>query len=148
MKPEFEEYFKSIGITSDEYCRRIEEIMSFFLEFTEEEIDDIFVDEYIKEDGTRIYEGITLYSNSYDMAGLDFLTEDHFHFFLRKKKMEGFKIKKKNYDFKKATDTSRLNIEMFYDSRNLISDFKASKENCNHLKQIFLKYFLPNWKEL
>ncbi len=56
MKEEFIEYLKSIGITAEEYLKRIETIMEVYSELCQGEIVDIFVDEYIKEDGTREYE--------------------------------------------------------------------------------------------
>jgi len=55
-------------------------------------------------------------------------------------------FKKQDYDFKKATEKSR-----FYSNSTLDFDFgmefKASKENCDYLKEIILRYILPNLKE-
>ena len=64
MKEEFIDYLKLIGITTEEYLNRIETIMEVHSELCQEEIIDIFVDEYIKEDGTREYEDLSLFSRS------------------------------------------------------------------------------------
>lgn len=145
MKKEFKEYFKSIGITSQEYLKRIETLMEIHSELCQDEIVDIFVDEYIKEDGTREYEDISFYSKQYFFGVSQFLTTDTFILSKNTKDVKSIKIKKKDYDFKKATEKSRLNIDVSYEtSTPLHGSFKASKENCDILKQIFLKYMMPN----
>lgn len=145
MKAEFEEYFKLIGINAVDYLKRIETIIEVHSNICQEEINDIFVDEYIKEDGTRDYSDISFFSNEYNFAAIRFLTEDNFVLTKRMKYVDAIIIKKKNYDFKKATENSRLNIEIRYNS-DLHGIFKASKENCDHLKHIYFKYIAPNIK--
>ena len=146
MKAEFLEYLNSIGITAEEYLKRIETIIEFHSNICKEEIIDIFVDEYIKEDGTRDYDDINFFSNEYDFTARQFLIEDKFVLTKRTKNAIAIIIKKNNYDFKKATENSRLNLEVRYDISKLYAIFKASKENCDHLKQIYFKYLAPNIK--
>lgn len=146
MKDEFIEYLKMIGITADKYLNRIETIMEVHSNICQEEIIDIYVDEYIEEDGTRNYDGITFFSNEYDFGAVQFLTEDKFIITKRKKNVIAIKLKKKNYDLKKATENSRLNIEVRFDLSELYSIFKASKENCDNLMQMYFKYIAPNFK--
>ena len=146
MKAEFLEYLNSIGITAEEYLKRIETIIEFHSNICQEEIIDIFVDEYIKEDGTRDYDDINFFSNEYDFTARQFLIEDKFVLTKRTKNAIAIIIKKNNYDFKKATENSRLNLEVRYDISKLYAIFKASKENCDHLKQIYFKYLAPNIK--
>jgi len=140
MKKEFLDYLRIIGITAEEYLKRIETIIEIHSNICQEEIIDIFVDEYIREDGTREYEDINFFSNEYDFGALQFLTEDNFIITKRIKNVSAIKIKKKDYDFKKATENSRLNIEVRYDISEMYAIFKASKENCDHLKQIYFNY--------
>ncbi len=145
MKKEFVDYLKSIGITAEEYLKRIETIIEVFSDFCQEEIVDIFVDEYIKEDGTREYEDITFFSEHYIFGATQFLTSDDFTLFKRMKNISSIDIKKKDYDFKKATDKSRLNIEIFLETASpLHGNYKASKENCDSLKHILENYFLSD----
>jgi len=144
MKAEFLEYLKLIGITEEKYLKRIETIIEVHSTICQEEIIDIFVDEYIKEDGTREYDGITFFSNEYVFGATQFLTEDNFMFSKRMKNVTVITIKGNNYDFKKATENSRLNMEIRHDIRELYGIFKASKENCDYLKKIYFKYIAPN----
>ena len=144
MKPEFLEYLKSIGITNDIYLSRIETIMKVHSELVQEEISDIYVDDYFKEDGTREYADISFFSQGFSFGAYNFLTEDNFSISIRIKKITHIYIKKKNYDFKKATASSRLTIDIFYEMTSANGTFKASQENCDALTRIFFKYIKPN----
>ena len=143
MKAEFLEYLKLIGITEEKYLKRIETIIEVHSTICQEEIIDIFVDEYIKEDGTREYDGITFFSNEYVFGATQFLTKDNFMFSKRMKNVTVITIKGNNYDFKKATENSRLNIEIRHDIPELFGHFRASKENCDYLKKIYFKHIAP-----
>jgi hypothetical protein len=144
MKMEFEEYLKSIGITSEVYLKRIETLMEIHLELCQDEIVDIFVDEYIQEDGTRQYTDITFFSNRYVFGAIQFLTTDNFSLTKLNKAITYMKIYNKDYDFKKATTLSRLNLDVGYDITNFSGNFKASKDNCDVLKKLVAKYMVPN----
>ena len=146
MKTEFIGYLKLIGITAEEYLKRIETIIEVHSTICQEEIIDIFVDDYFKEDGTREYDGLTFFSDEYIFGAAQFLTEDNFILSKRMKNVTTIKIKGKNYDFKKATENSRLNIEIKHEIRELFGNFRASKENCDHLKNIYFKHIVPNIK--
>ena len=147
MKKEFEEYLKSIGITSEEYLKRIETLMGIHLQLYQYEIVDIFVDEYIKEEGTREYEDITFFSEKYMFGAVQFLTTDNFSLVKINKKIDLIKIKKKDYDFKKAIALSRLNVDIIPDKNSSEGNFKASKENCDVLKKIIIKHGIANLTE-
>lgn len=146
MKTEFEEYLKSIGIGSELFLTRIETLMEIHSKLCQDEILDIFVDDYIKEDGTREYEGITFFSNEYSFGSTNFLTTDNFVFSNLKKSTVFVAFKSKDYDFKKATALSRLNVIIGYETTNFKGNYKASKENCDVLRRIALKYMKPNLK--
>ncbi len=59
MKDEFLEYLESIGMTKT-LCKRVETIYAFYTEICPDEITDIFITDYIKEDGTREYQNLWL----------------------------------------------------------------------------------------
>ncbi len=144
MKKEFEDYLKSIGITTEVLLRRVESIYQFYLGVCPEEIKDIFITDYIKDDGTREYESLWLFSDSYWIEAKQFIVKDNFDM-IPIKRIERWEIKKEEYDFKKATEKSRLFLRVNINSL-LLSEFKASKENCDFLKEIFLKYVKPKIK--
>jgi hypothetical protein len=54
-----------------------------------------------------------------------------------------WQVEKSDYDFKTVRDTSRCHLK-FYVENLASADFKASKENCNYLKQILMKYVFPS----
>lgn len=145
MKDEFIKYLESIEMTEQAYIKRIENIIDIFTEIIKEDIEEIFVSDYIKEDGSRIYENIDLFTKRYNLGAEQFLDphKDHFTISERKEIFTILTIKKTDYDLKTAQSKSRLSIEVRYNDKTM-SVFKASKENCDFLKNIILKYFIHN----
>lgn len=144
MNQEFIDYLKSIGMV-DVLQQRVSAIYDFYEKVCPEKILSIFVSEYIKKDGAREYENLTFFSEKSVMEAKQFLTGDNFDFAPMGKRVFYWRIKKQDYDFQKATEKSRLNLRV-----NLSPTvmgyllFKASKENCDHLKEVFIKHLLPN----
>jgi hypothetical protein len=145
MKEELKKYLESIGIT-ETLCKRVETIYEFYREIWLDEITDIFVTEYIKEDGAREYENLCFFSGKHVMEAKQFIKKDDFDITPIKNRIYYWRLQKQDYDFKKATEKSRLHLEVYLDT-GVHGDFKASKENCDYLKDIILKYVLPNLKE-
>lgn len=146
MKEEFIKYLNAIGITTESLHKRIEQIYKECLEVCPEEIDDIFVEEYIKDDGSREIENVDFFSENYQFSANNFLTKDNYNLVRLKNKVILIKIHKQNYDLNKATEKSRINIHVTLEGM-LGGDLKASKENCDYLKDIFIKYVKPNFKD-
>lgn len=142
MKKEFKKYLKSIGI-SNTLKKRIEEIYNFYQKVCSEEITTIFVTDYIKKDGTREYENLWFFSKKYAMEAKRFIGEDDFDMMQTQNRIHYWKIKKNNYDFEKPEEKSRLHLHIGL-IHDLSGNFKASKENCDYLKKIFLEYVIPN----
>lgn len=138
MKDKFIEYIKAIGITETAYVKKIEEIVDFFSKLCGEEVIDIFVNDYIKDDMRREYESIDLFSENWEFSAINFITEDTYHI-TKREKCIFLEIKKKNYDYQKATEKSLLSVSMTFENRTRGS-FKASKENCDFLRQVILRY--------
>lgn len=146
MKEEFVTYLKSIDIAETIIDEKIEPIYEFYEEIYPDEITDIFVTDYIKEDGTREYENLWFFSEKYVMEAKLFIEKDDFDITPIKNRIDYLEIKKQDYDFKEATGKSRLYLEFALDTR-VTCKFKASKENCNYLRAIIFKYVVPNLKE-
>jgi hypothetical protein len=145
MKEEFKKYLESIGITETLY-KRVETIYEFYRNICPDEITDIFVTEYIKEDRTREYENLWFFSKKYAMEAKLFIEEDNFDITPIQNRIHHWRIQKQDYDFKKATEKSRIHLTFSIDL-GVYAEFKASKENCDHLKDIIFKYVIPNLKE-
>jgi hypothetical protein len=145
MKKEFKKYLESIGITKT-FCKRIETIYEFCTKICPDKITGIFVTEYIKEDGSREYENLWFFSPKYSMEAKTFTTKDDFDMTPIQKRIYYWTIQKRDYDFKKATEKSRLYLHFELDTGGM-GDLKASKENCDYLKDVILKYVVLNLKE-
>lgn len=145
MREEFTKYLESIGITKA-LCERIETIYKFYQERCPDEITGIFITDYMKEDGSREYENLWFFSEKFTMEAKQFITKDDFDLTPIKKRVYYWKIQKQDYDFKKATEKSRLYLQFYLDTK-IEGDFKAAKENCDYLREIILKYVAPNLKE-
>jgi len=147
VKEELEEYLRSIGITEKVFLDKIEDICNEVSQMISEEIVDFFVVEYTKKLGEREYESLILVTENYLNGVAEFLSSEYEISFRKKdKEIAKFTIKKKDYDFKEATDKSRLEIEFFFTHSSYVMGglYKASKQNCDHLFSYFKKYLLPN----
>jgi len=145
MKKEFIEYLKSIGIPVALF-EKIETIYELYKELCPDEIMGIFVTDYIKEDGSREYENLWFFSEKTCMEAKQFITKEDFDIIRIKKRVNIWNIRKYNYNFKKATDTSRLFLRVNFDF-NVDGELKAAKDNCDYLRKIILKYVVPNLKQ-
>lgn len=128
------------------YLERIGNIYNFYKEISPDEITDIFVSDYIKEDGSREYENLSFFSQKYIKEAKQFRANDDFDNTPIKNRITWWNLKMQDYDFKNATEKSRLYLKIMLDTR-INGEYKASKENCDHLRDIFLKYIVPNLKE-
>jgi hypothetical protein len=147
MKEDFKNYLLSVGITTKIETERIEEIYQFYQGIgMEDEITGVFLTDYIQSDGTRIFENLWFFSKNFAMEAKQFLGNDDFDITSLHKRVDYWDIQKRDYDFKKATDKSRLNMSFGIDTGRGGS-LKASKENCDYLRDIFLKYVMSNLKK-
>jgi len=142
MKEEFIKYLKVIGITKS-LRERIETIYEFYREICPDEITGIFVTDYITKDKEREYENLWFLSKKYIMEAKLFIEKDNFDINLIRNQVRYLKIEKLNYDFKKATEKSRFRLEVSL-TYPMIGVFKASKKNCDYLRNIIFKHIMPN----
>lgn len=145
MKEEFIRYLRSINIPVP-LGENIQKAYEFYKETCPDEITGIFVTDYMKKDGTREYENLWFFSEKYCMEAKQFIIKQDFDITPIQKHVYRWSIKKRDYDFKEATDNSRLTLHFFL-GNNIIGDLKASKENCDYLRNIFIKYIKPNLKD-
>jgi len=147
MKEGFKEYLVSVGI-GEPFTKKIEDVYQFYsqiLKIIDEEIGDIFITDYIQQDGSRQHENLWFFSKKYFMEAKLFMLKDDFDFMPISDGLIYLRIEKQNYDFKEATSLSRMTVE--YQATDLMEgQLKASKENCDKLRDITIKYFTPRLK--
>jgi hypothetical protein len=146
MKEQFVAYLKSIDLT-EPIIKRIDEIHQFYETILstklDDEILDIFVTDYITKDETREYENIWLFSKKYFMEAKLFIKQDDFDICPISRDIVYLQVKKQDYDFVNSNQKSRLSVTYVAGLKGR-GELKASKENCNYLKEIYIRYMLPN----
>jgi len=141
MKEQFTAYLKNVGM-SDVLIKRVETIHRFY-EICPEELTGIFVSEVIKEDGNREYGSLWFFSKTYVMEAKSFISKDDFDITPLHKRVSYWSIEKQDYDFIKATEKSRMNLRVGF-KHPTSGDFRASKENCDFLRDIIQNHIMPN----
>ncbi len=144
MKKEFIDYLESINIKGEILLDRIKSIYEFYKDMCPDEIADIFVTDYIDSEGRREYGNLWFFSDRYAMEAKGFATgKDDFDIAPMKNRVKYYEIRKQDYDFKEATDKSRLYLNIIWDT-GTTGELKAAKENSDVLRGIILKYVKKN----
>ena len=99
MKRIFETYLEKINLP-DPFRERVHKIVAFYSDICLEKIDDIYVSDYVKDDGQKVYESLWIFSKSYIMEARDFIIKDDFDFSLADKGISYWRMKKENYELK------------------------------------------------
>jgi len=145
MKAEFVSYLDSVGLSSDTVKNNVESIYQYASILCPEEIADIFVCDFIKDDGSREYESLWFFSPNYMMEVRNFRSDRQYDIDLARSKgwIAYYRTYAKDYDFKRASSESRMTIEALNnDTVNM--EWKASRDNCDKLKSILENYLKPN----
>lgn len=139
------EYLKAMGIT-EPLKKRIETIYGYYREICPDKILDIFISEYITEDGLREFQDLRFFSKTCLMLAPNFVTENDLRISPMKKRIGWMMFETRDYDFKNATEKSRLTLTGWYGERPG-GEFvlKGSKENCDYLMKVFHKHIVPNF---
>jgi len=143
MKEKFLNYLKDINLTTQKLTNRIEELYQICVEIVGQEFDDIFIDDIIKKNKERDYLGMGLFSKDI-FATIGNIYEDKIDIITVSKlnlELLGITIKKESYDFIEANEDSILKIELLCGMSSLES--RATSKNCDHLKNIFERYYKP-----
>jgi hypothetical protein len=143
MKEEFDRYLKEIGIKEFFYERSVG-VFNLFSNLIDEDIKDIFVSEFVDGEGKRIYSDMLLFTRCKIIEARQFLrANDYFFNCLQNYPLSGFDVQTTEYDFKTATEKSRLTMRATFGAALEISA-QASGRNCDYLGGILRKYFFPS----
>jgi len=147
MKAEFSDYFTSIGMPGP-FIRRLEALFEQITFLCPEEIDFVFINDYIQEDGVREYDSALFFSKRYVLEAKQFSTESSVDIAIYGDNITYLQIEAEayNYPSDEPTEKSRLNciVRLGADSSDLGFELKASKENCRHLVVIIESVIQPN----
>ena len=139
-------YLKDIGIT-EPFRKRIEDIHSHIQRIIPCKVKDIFISDYIREDGTHVYEDLDFYTDDYIITASSFVERLAIAIGCIKRHIVYISFQTRDYDFKKANEKSRLNITAEYDIYPLKARFRATGRNCDYLMEYVREYFIPNLRD-
>jgi len=142
MKTEWKTYLETIGIQGG-FLKRVQKVLDFYQQVYPKQVEDVFVTEYFDKEGNRQYQNVWLFSSESVMEAKQFLTGDDFDSAPLRRQVRYWNIKKIKYNFRKASTESRMLLD-FRLATGDRCELKASRENCDFLKDIFLKHVLPN----
>jgi hypothetical protein len=148
MSHRFDGYLDTIGMPAP-FRQRVSDICAFYETLLSERlpggIEDVFVSEYVKEDGTREYESVWLFAGSYRMEAHGFTLKDNFDVAFCPAGTSYMRIEKESYDFSQAQPQSRMSVEVTFASPvdALRGRLRASGANCDHLRVVLAKHLVP-----
>ncbi len=137
-------YLRELGLNTEVMLERIYLLYELCSNICPEKIEDIFIEDYIKEDGTREYTDLDFNSKNYGLSARNFLSKIDYSITFITNRVEYFAVQTQDYDLNKATDKSRMNVEVIFEQ--FTSHFKAAKNNCDYLSKLIEKYIKPNLK--
>ena len=133
---DIKQYMDEIGVENSAIQSRASDVVNQFQNICSEDIEDIFLSEYKKEDDSRVYESIWFFTKNYTGEAKNFRSE--FGLDLITLQIEYYKITYSDYNFTAATDKSRMTLAVRFNS-DFQGIFKATERNCDFLKDIFIK---------
>lgn len=140
MKAEFQEYLLDIGVNGV-FMERTKLVYSFFDNIYKDGIVDIFVSDYLNEDGNKVYDNMWIFTDQNIHEAKDFLTTFKYDAAVYKNKIKYWEVSASNYSFNNITNPdSRFSLDVsLFD--NITCKLKSSSNNCKYLNLIFNKYF-------
>jgi len=137
------DYLNSIGINTDTLIKKVETTLRAARRICPEEIQSIYISDWIQPEGQRAYEHLYLFTNTYIIESVNFTTDTNVNMEMTvlKDRVKYVSVKYNDY-FEKANTASRLSVRFDTDSASF--ELKGAKENCNKLIEVYDKYVRPN----
>jgi hypothetical protein len=134
----FTKYLQSIGM-GRVLIDRLTAVHRFYSSVIPEPIEDLFVSDYVNEDGTRSHESAWFFSLNYIAEARTWPSSDDLDV-LKVRGIHYWRLQKEEYEFdRKPKEASRMRLEFSVGPSNSAA-LRAAKNNCAPLKAIFLKY--------
>ncbi|MCH8994544.1 MAG: hypothetical protein IH959_06185 [Chloroflexi bacterium] len=144
LPPIFKTYLRGIDMTAP-LIERTAEVYDFYRPIVNAAIPAIFVSEYVTDEGLRQYDSLWLFTPRLVMEAKSFLKTDDFDFAPIRLKMTYIRFLKEEYDFRRATEKSRLSVQC-RDEGSVTYSLRASGANCDRLKDVSLRFLMRNLK--
>lgn len=141
MKDEFTNYMKYIGL-SPALTARVHSLYDCWRMLCPEEIEWMFINDFVDPQGARVFESLLFFSSHYVMEAKEFSSKDNFDMARLELPLILFSVQIHEYDFKHATDKSRIYFRASL-TPSSFATLRASHENCDCLWQLIVHYFAP-----
>ncbi len=145
MKPEFLKYLEDIDVTQP-IQDRVEHFYCLCRDMLFGKLLDIFIDDYLTEDKSRKYEGLTFCSKDYNFSVPNFLTSEKINIIPHQNVQDSIVITVANYDFKKTNEESLMSVQLYLKQTDA-GTYKASRNNCAYLVRILRRYVEPSLRK-
>jgi hypothetical protein len=142
----FTQYMAAIGLSST-LAGRADHAYELCAKVCPEKIEQIFVNDYIDQEGARVFQSIYFFSTNYIMEAKGFVSAENYDLTAIEIPLKYLNWEAKDFDFTKATEKSRLTFYTYAQQSGIMVSLKASKENCDYLWELIRTYFLPRAKK-
>ena len=140
---EFVDYYEEIGFSKIQ-IDKIYEINRYATLLCPEQIIDVFVNDYLQQDKTKAFDSAWFFAKGYVLEAKRFLEKEvDLDITPINKKVMYIGIKAKDYNFKKASDNSQIEVDVIV-LGDTICSYKATSSNCDYLMDIISKYYKTN----
>ena len=138
MLEEYSIYFKKIAMPQAA-IERVEIVSGYIDKIKSEEIIDVFICDSVNSEGMRSYDSLFLITENYVHEAKQFLLKDNIDS-MKIARIKHIDFNSVDYDYEKATNKSRLDIQCTY-SFGMSIYMKATGNNCDVLVSIYNKHF-------
>jgi hypothetical protein len=115
---------------------RVDELRAYAERLTSQTVVDMFVTDYLNDDGVRQYENLWFFTTNGVVEAKQFLQKDDIDYLSSSRRPNYYwRIESEHYNFEKASDASRLSVTVRVD-QGFGMQFKASGSNCDHLSRL------------
>ena len=141
MNERFESYLDSIGLSASILKECVERTYKYSSKLCPEKIEDLFVNDFIKEDKSREYSSLWFFSKCYLMEVRNFRNANEYDIDIARIAdwLSYYRISFKDYDLVESSETSSMKVECS-NSDGIGFVLQASRENCNKLTSIIETY--------
>jgi hypothetical protein len=128
---------------SNTFVRKVEPIIALCRNLRLEEITDVFVSEVTNELDKHDYQSLWLFTDSFILEARNFIVAPDRDIRIAPKAVSYMTCRARDYDFVNATNASRLHVTLGVATREFIFELRASKSNCDYLRDMLGKHIVP-----
>ncbi len=141
MNKKFKEYLEDIGMTRT-LINKVEEEHNVLLRLFDFDCEDLIVEDYINEDGSKVYKNILLFCENYIHEVTDFIEKPKYSKTYMADQVNNIEVQIKDFIIgEKTKRNSVIKIQLYRkDSEIRIYEINGTGENCKYIIDILRNY--------